>query len=111
MAQYLVLFTLPDELVEHIKKYGEVEWGAVGPHSDEEHAKQTLQSLEITRKQYSLQGDQKLHGMFAKGEDTILCHTGTSPISAHHARILTGLWNALYHQIMNPPIGAEGSTL
>ncbi len=111
MAHYMVLFNLDDEQVAHLKKYGGVDWGGVGPHSDEKHAEQTLQSLKITRETSKLEGDQLLHGVFAKGNDTIVCHTGTSPVGAMHAQILTGLWNAMYHQVMNPPLGTEGSTL
>ena len=111
MAQYLVLFDLPDELLEHIKKYGEVDWGGVGPHSDEKHVELFAQSLKITRESHGTVGDQKMHGLYAKGNDNIMAMTGTSPICANNARILTGLWNALHHQILHPPIGDERNML
>ncbi len=111
MPQYLVLFTLDDEQVEHMKKHGSADWGAVGPHSDETHAEQFLQSLKITREAHSLEGDQKLNGLFNKGSDVIIGHTGTSPVGALNAQLLTGLWNAMYHQIMHPPIDSEESKL
>jgi hypothetical protein len=111
MPQYLVLFDLPDELIEHMKKHGEIDWGAVGPYSDEKHTEQFATSLKLTREHFKLEGDQKLHGLYVKGTETIIGHTGTSPTCGLHARIITGLWNALHHQVTNPPIGSEGALL
>jgi len=46
-----------------------------------------------------------MHGLYIGGSDTVLCHTGTSPNSPTHARILTVLWNRFVEEaaIANTP--------
>ncbi len=36
-----------------------------------------------------------MHGLYIKGTETVICHTGTSPNSGQIARALAGAWNHL----------------
>lgn len=72
---------------------GRVEWGATHELDSQGYADQTKTSVEITADTFGQEGLQRMHGLYLKGTETVLCHTGTSPNSPTHARILTALWN------------------
>jgi hypothetical protein len=38
------------------------------------------------------------------GTETVVCHTGTSPNSAAHAKIIAGLWNSVIDALMAAPV-------
>jgi hypothetical protein len=72
---------------------GPVEWGSTPEHTAGEHAAHVEMSVEITAENFNQDGAQKMHGLYLAGTATVLCHTGTSPGSPTHARIMTALWN------------------
>lgn len=90
---------IPDDLEARIREAGPAQWGQTGAKPDAEHLAEFEQTLRLTREHFSTEGDAELHGLFLDGTNTVLCHTGVSPNSPLHARILTGLWNALHAEI------------
>jgi hypothetical protein len=72
---------------------GPVEWGSTPALNSLGHANHTKTSVEITAENFGQEGFQKMHGLYVAGTETVLCHTGTSPNSPTHARIMTALWN------------------
>lgn len=78
------------DLVERI---GLAEWGATDAMSAKDHAKHFEQSVEKTAETFDQDRPQRLHGLYIKGTETVICHTGTSPNSEKIARKLEGLWN------------------
>lgn len=72
---------------------GPVEWGATKALTAEEHAEHVKSSIKLTEEGFGQEGPQEMHGLYIGDSDTVLCHTGTSPNSPTHARILTALWN------------------
>ncbi len=50
----------------------------------------------MTRKDFGLEGDRQMHGVFLKGTGIIVCQTGTSPNSGKHAAIIDGALNMLH---------------
>ena len=72
---------------------GHVEWGSTHELDAQGHADQTKSSVEITADNFGQEGLQRMHGLYLQGTETVLCHTGTSPNSPTHARIMTALWN------------------
>ena len=89
---------LPHYIVEAVLKMGRVDWGAVGPKSDDEHVVDFRDSLAITREHFELKGPRYLWGVYLEGTETVLCHTGTSPNSPVNAQALCGIWNWLVEQ-------------
>lgn len=81
------------EMQEAAIKIGHVEWGTTHELSADGHAGHVKSSVEATAKHFKQEGPQKMHGLYAKGTNTVISHTGTSPNSPTHARILTALWN------------------
>ena len=103
---------LPKDIALAVAKMGKVEWGAVQPKPDEDHAKSFADSLKLTREYFKTEGDQSLHGVYLEGTEIVLCHTGTSPNSANNARALTGAWNWLVDQathLSHNPHADEGA--
>jgi hypothetical protein len=72
---------------------GRAEWGATKPMSMTQHKIHVGNSIKITNENFEQEGPQKMHGLYLLGSNTVLCHTGTSPNSGTHARILAALWN------------------
>jgi len=85
--------SVPPELLTHMLKLGEVEWGSVPARSDEQHVSDFRDTLAITRETFGTVGDVPLDGVYLQGTATVVCHTGTSPNSPMTARIVAGLWN------------------
>lgn len=77
---------------------GPVEWGMTHEHTAEEHAVHVQKSVEITAEHFAQEGPQKMHGLYVAGSETVIGHTGTSPNSPTHARILTALWNSFVEE-------------
>lgn len=85
---------IPDDLKDTIRRLTEdgVEWGSTEAKSDAEHVAEFANSLRLTRESHSMDdGPRALHGVYTKGTETVVCHTGTSPNSAANARLITGL--------------------
>ena len=72
---------------------GHVEWGTTHELDAKGHSEHVGRSVEITRQNFDQTKPQKMHGLYVKGTKAVLGHTGTSPNSPTHARILTALWN------------------
>jgi hypothetical protein len=72
---------------------GHVEWGTTHALDADGHADHVRNSVEITSETFGQTGHQEMHGLYVKGGETVIGHTGTSPNSPTHARILTALWN------------------
>ena len=72
---------------------GPVEWGATAEKPAEDHAKDMIRCVDNTAASFNQEGDQSMHGVYIAGSEIVICHTGTSPNSPTHARILTALWN------------------
>lgn len=98
-ARSVITDGFPDDLRQRILELGPVEWGAVGPQIAEKHIHDFIDTLEITRKEFNLPVKTELHGVYTEGENKIVCHTGTSPNSASHARIIVALLNWLYQKL------------
>lgn len=95
-AEYKTLLDgIPQNIWERIAAVGEVEWGATKEQTNESHVSDFKDSLQNTTDTFRLPSLNELHGLYLLGTDTVLCHTGTSPNSSAHARILCGLWNWL----------------
>jgi hypothetical protein len=90
--------TIPPEIAEVVLKIGRGEWGATDPLDAEGHAEHVAKSVRITAENFAQEGPQQMHGCYAKGTETVICHTGTSPNSPTIARALTGAWNWLHDQ-------------
>jgi hypothetical protein len=85
---------------------GKVEWGATAAIDAEGHAEHVKNSVEKTAKFFEQKEPQAMHGIYMAGNDVVICHTGTSPNSPTHARILTALWNRFVDEAereANPP--------
>lgn len=89
---------IPRDIAEAVASIGEAEWGATRAQDDAAHVADFGNSLRLTREHFGTDGPQQLHGLYLKGTETVLCHTGTSPNSAVHAQALTGAWNWLLEQ-------------
>lgn len=88
---------LPGDVIAHIRKLGPVEWGAIGPKTDEEHLDDFRRTLTITRDSHGVTEEQtSLHGVYLRGTETVLCHTGNSPNGGSTALIIAGLWNGFH---------------
>lgn len=86
---------------------GRVEWGATNEHTAEEHAAHVEKSVKITAEYFEQEGAQKMHGLYVTGTETVIGHTGTSPNSPTHARILTALWNRFVDEAEIALMGKE----
>jgi hypothetical protein len=90
-----VPYHLPKDVADSLLAIGRIEWGATEAQSDAKHVSDFKRTLKITRKHFGTEGDVALHGVYIAGENTVVAHTGTSPNSPQHARILVGAWNHL----------------
>lgn len=103
------------EMFDAAVRIGPVEWGATDQRDVSGHLSHTKTALERTAKHFGQTGPQAMHGLYVTGSETVLCHTGTSPNSPTHARILTALWNkfvsegiALIDQPAPAPLSPKG---
>jgi hypothetical protein len=79
------------EMQKAALEIGHVEWGTTHSHDADGHADHVRNSVKITSETFEQIEDQKMHGLYVKGSETVIGHTGTSPNSPTHARILTAL--------------------
>lgn len=87
---------LPEDIIESLLAIGKVEWGQTFTQSDEKHVEDLRDTLRLTREYFGMEvGDTALHGVYIEGQGVVLAHTGMSPNSPQHARILAGAWNQL----------------
>jgi hypothetical protein len=77
---------------------GKAEWGATKPMSMTSHKQHVGNSVKIIAENFDQTGPQAMHGLYLEGSETVLGHTGTSPNSGTHARILTALWNRFVNE-------------
>lgn len=88
--------TIPPDLAERMLALGKIEWGAISNKTDEQHIADFADSLRITREHFQLEpGEHALNGCYVQGTETVVCHTGISPNSATHGKIIAGLWNSV----------------
>lgn len=91
-----MIFNLPDDIVARLLAVGRVEWGTSLYQTDEEHVEDYRNTLRITREHFATEAEETaIHGVYLDGTNTVLAHTGNSPNSPQHARILVGAWNQL----------------
>lgn len=89
-------FALPQDVIDSLIAIGPVEWGVSLTQSDEKHAADLMDTLRITREHFGMTDEETgIHGVYLSGTGIVLAHTGMSPNSPQHARILTGAWNML----------------
>lgn len=87
---------LPDDVIESLLAMGRVEWGTSLHQPDEKHVEDLRDTLRITREYFGTEEEETaVHGVYLAGTNTVLAHTGNSPNSPQHARILVGAWNQL----------------
>jgi len=89
---------LPVDVLEQLNNMGAVEWGATKEKTDKEHIADFTNTLKLTREAFDLPKKNRLHGLYIKGTETLLCLIGISPNSPANASILTGLWNKALEQ-------------
>jgi len=86
-----------DDVLKEMQKaaldIGHVEWGTTHARDSDGHAEHIRNTIDITAKTFDQTGDQMMHGLYVEGTNIVVSHTGTSPNSPTHARILTALWN------------------
>jgi len=87
---------LPKDIVESLLAIGIIEWGVSLTQPDEKHASDLLDTIKLTREHFNIADeDTGIHGIYLEGTGIVLAHTGMSPNSPQHARILAGAWNQL----------------
>jgi hypothetical protein len=87
---------IPDDVIESLLKIGKVEWGQTFTQTDEKHVEDFKDTLRLTRESFDIEADETaIHGVYLEGTGVVLAHTGMSPNSPQHARILVGAWNQL----------------
>lgn len=89
---------IPADIIETLRAIGPVEWGRSFEQTDEQHVADFVDTLRITREHFGTVGETEIHGVYLAGTNTVLAHTGSSPNSPQHARILVGAWNHLVEQ-------------
>ncbi|MBQ1479858.1 MAG: hypothetical protein IIZ30_07460 [Sphingomonas sp.] len=87
--------SLPPHIAERVVTTGYVEWGATPQFEAAEHGNHVAESCRLTDAHFGQQGPRAMHGVYGKGTDTIVCHTGTSPNSGMNACAIAGAWNWL----------------
>jgi hypothetical protein len=91
-----VTIELPEDVIDSLLSMGRVEWGTSLHQTDEKHVEDMRDTLRITREYFNTEAEETaIHGVYLEGTNTVLAHTGNSPNSPQHARILVGAWNQL----------------
>ncbi len=100
---------LPADIIESLLAIGPVEWGQTFCQSDEKHVDDFRDTLRITREHFGIADEATgIHGVYLEGTGTVLAHTGMSPNSPQHARILVGAWNQLVEIAKTHALTMEG---
>lgn len=102
-----ITMLIPGDLAENLRANGPADYGAVKAKPDEQHVADFANSLKITREHFKQEGEQQLFGLYEKGTDTVMAHTGTSPRAPDRARILAGLWNALHAALIESDLSGR----
>ena len=92
-AEERASLTIPSDIAKAVASIGQVEWGATDEKYAAGHAASVQKSVEMTAVYFNQTGPQPMHGVYIKGDDVVVCHTGTSPNSGQHARAIVGAWN------------------
>ena len=94
MKTVTISFTLSDDDIRCLQECGEAEWGVVLGKPDVDHVIDFISTLKTTRKAFpEIPEMSRMNGMYKKGSDVVLAHTGTSPNSPIRASLLSILWN------------------
>jgi len=94
----VVAKAIPPEIAELVLRIGKAEWGQTFAHDADGHGQHIAESVRKTDEHFGDRGPQHMHGLYAEGTETVICHTGTSPNSPTIAQALTGAWNWLHDQ-------------
>lgn len=90
------LHYLPADIIESLLAIGPVEWGQTHTQTDGKHIDDLEDTLKLTREHFGIEDKETaIHGVYLAGSGVVLAHTGMSPNSPQHARILAGAWNQL----------------
>ncbi len=85
---------LPADIIESLLAIGPVEWGQTHKQNDGKHLDDLEDTLRLTRQHFGIEDKETaIHGLYIAGTGIVLAHTGMSPNSPQHARILAGAWN------------------
>lgn len=95
---------IPADIAEHVLSLGRVEWGQTHAHDAEGHGRHVADSVRITAANFGQDGDQRMHGLWLAGTETVLCHTGTSPNAPKTTQAIVGAWNWLVDQASGAPV-------
>lgn len=96
LAERNISKRMPDDVIESLMAIGPVEWGATHSQEDEKHVEDLRDTLRLTREHFNIDAENTaIHGVYLAGTGTVLAHTGNSPNSPQHARIIAGIWNHL----------------
>lgn len=100
---------LPEDIIKSLLQIGLVEWGQTFCQSDEKHVEDFRDTLRITRDHFGIEAEETtIHYVCLEGTSTVLAHTGMSPNSPQHARILAGAWNQLVELAKAHSIASDG---
>lgn len=89
-------YDLPADIIERLLAIGPVEWGQTHTKTDGKHIDDLEDTLRLTREYFGIEDKETaMHGIYLAGSGVVLAHTGMSPNSPQHARILAGAWNQL----------------
>ncbi len=87
---------LPADIIESLLAIGYVEWGQTHKQNDGKHLDDLEDTLRLTRQHFGIEDKETaIHGLYLADTSIVLAHTGMSPNSPQHARILAGAWNQL----------------
>lgn len=89
---------IPSDIVKTVLDVGPAEWGATDAFDAEGHAAHVAVSISKTDEHFGQEGPQRMHGLYKIGNDTVICHVGTSPNSPNIARALAAVWNRLHEE-------------
>lgn len=95
ILQANALNVLPADIADRVLETGYVEPGLTPEHDAEGHGQHIMESCQLTAALFGQDRPMSMHGVYPRGKDTVLCHTGTSPNSPTNARALAGAWNWL----------------
>jgi hypothetical protein len=87
---------IPKDVIDSILAIGASEYGGTEEQSDEAHVADFATTLRLTREHFGTEGDTSHKSVFIADTSVVIAHTGNSPNSAQHARILSGLWNWMH---------------
>jgi hypothetical protein len=102
-----ISLTLSDGDIRCLQDCGESEWGVVLEKPDIDHVIDFINTLKTTRRMFPETPEEtQMHGMYKKGSDVVLAHTGISPNSPIRASLLSIIWNETLRAVVesNSPV-------